>query len=122
MNSTQVRELRWPIPGPYACREPGCTEPQRLLLRYRGGVYVSDWCWEHSCTCLVCGGSIDDGEDFCGYHAEALRARYEAELPVAVARALHAQTHPLQTEDDPANADLDEYAPDVAPRGRAHAN
>lgn len=78
--------------APAACAESGCTAPLRRLLRYAGGTYLSDWCWEHGCRCLVCGGEIDDGEDFCAHHAEALGVRYETDLPEDLSRMLHAPT------------------------------
>lgn len=82
---------------PTTCTEPGCTAPRRRLLRYRGGSYLSDFCWEHCCRCMVCHGEIDDGEDLCAYHSDLFGVRYVSDLPDAVRPAVLAGTHPLLT-------------------------
>lgn len=87
---------------PTTCAESGCTAPRRQLLRYRGGTYLSDWCWEHGCVCIVCHGEIDDGEDLCEYHSELFGVRYESDLPDVVRQGLLAGTSPLLPPPDPA--------------------
>jgi hypothetical protein len=95
------------------CDESGCTAPQRRLLRHSGGAYISDFCWEHSCLCLVCHGAIDDGEDLCAYHSEVLGARYEQDLSEEVRTAILAGTHPLT---DPAVAEAQRLIRGVVPK------
>lgn len=107
------------IPNPWAGREPGpcseegCNEPQRRLIRFSGGAYLSDFCWQHSACCIVCHGAVDDGEDLCEHHAKLLSVRYEQDLSEEVRAAILAGAHPLT---DPAVAEAQRLIRGVVPK------